>query len=228
MFWFKKEPFFKNLLKLWLIGNRTWCRPIRSVIILVRKQIGLPLRGRPILFITRMSTDRIVLTTINNDVQLEKTRTVHFALTKIVDSFWDDKQTLPWLLVSAIFITCLPPEIPQDMVFIPLISKRLHRWWVSWIHHFHTLRSWRYCVVVVWDLTAEPWEIPPRPYSLFFGTRLRRQNVNLPPTQYRQLRRLPFSLRPLCILFPPPLPAPQNYMNIVSNFSWVLQSSQEK
>ena len=47
------------LLKLWLIGNRTSCRPIRSVIILVIKQIGLPLRGRPILFITRMITDRI-------------------------------------------------------------------------------------------------------------------------------------------------------------------------
>ena len=31
---------------------------------------------------------------------------------------------------------------------------------------------------------------PPRPYSLFFGTRLRRQNGNLAPTQYRKLRRL--------------------------------------
>ena len=42
------------LLKLWLIGNRTSCHPIRSVIILVIKQIGLPLHGRPILLITRM------------------------------------------------------------------------------------------------------------------------------------------------------------------------------
>ena len=49
------------LLKLWLIGNRTSCRPIRFVIILVIKQIGLPLRGRPILLITRMITDRIEL-----------------------------------------------------------------------------------------------------------------------------------------------------------------------
>ena len=49
------------LLKLWLIGNRTSCRPIRSLIILVIKQIGLPLRGRPILLITRMITDRIGL-----------------------------------------------------------------------------------------------------------------------------------------------------------------------
>ena len=34
-----------------VIGNRTLCR---SVIILVIKQLGLLLRGRPILFITRM------------------------------------------------------------------------------------------------------------------------------------------------------------------------------
>ena len=44
-----------------LIGNRTSCRPVRSVIILVIKQIRLSLRGRPILFITRMITDRIGL-----------------------------------------------------------------------------------------------------------------------------------------------------------------------
>ena len=37
-----------NFLCFDLIGNRTLCRPIRSVIILVIKQIGLPLRGRPI------------------------------------------------------------------------------------------------------------------------------------------------------------------------------------
>ena len=35
---------------------------------------------------------------------------------------------------------------------------------------YASLRSWRYCVVVEW-------------------TRLRRQNFNLPPTQYRQQRR---------------------------------------
>ena len=39
----------------------TSCRPIQSVIILVIEQIGLPLRGRPILLITRMITDRIGL-----------------------------------------------------------------------------------------------------------------------------------------------------------------------
>ena len=36
-------------------------RPIWAAIILVIKQIGLPLRGRPILLITRMITDRIGL-----------------------------------------------------------------------------------------------------------------------------------------------------------------------
>ena len=40
----KKEPSISQiLLKVWLIGNRTSCRPIRSVIILVIKLIGLPL-----------------------------------------------------------------------------------------------------------------------------------------------------------------------------------------
>ena len=65
-FWcfdFKKEPYISQiLLKLWLIGNRTSCCPIRSVIIrLVIKQIGLPLRGRLILLTSRMITDRIGL-----------------------------------------------------------------------------------------------------------------------------------------------------------------------
>ena len=62
VFWLKKEPNISQiLLKLWLIGNRTSCRPIQSVIILVIKQIGLPLRGRSILLISRMITDRIGL-----------------------------------------------------------------------------------------------------------------------------------------------------------------------
>ena len=41
---FLKKPYISQiLLKLWLIGNRTSCRPIRSVIMLVIKQIRLPL-----------------------------------------------------------------------------------------------------------------------------------------------------------------------------------------
>ena len=54
------------LLKLWLIGNRTSCRPIRSVIVrLVIKQIGLPLRGRRILFIGSLKV--MLQETIRND-----------------------------------------------------------------------------------------------------------------------------------------------------------------
>ena len=37
---------------VWLIGDRTLCRPIWSVIVLVINRIRLPLRGRPILLIT--------------------------------------------------------------------------------------------------------------------------------------------------------------------------------
>ena len=48
-----------------MVGLHQLCpfvpRPFPSVIILVIKQIGLPLRGRPILLITRMITDRIGL-----------------------------------------------------------------------------------------------------------------------------------------------------------------------
>ena len=43
------------------IGNRTSCCQIRSVIILVIKQIGLPLHSHLIFLITRMITDRIGL-----------------------------------------------------------------------------------------------------------------------------------------------------------------------
>ena len=60
----KKSLFSKILFKLWLIRNKTSCRPIRSVIILVIKQIGLRLRGRPILLITRIITDRIWLDSV--------------------------------------------------------------------------------------------------------------------------------------------------------------------
>ena len=36
------------------IGNRTWCHSIQPIITLVIKQIGLLLRGHPILLITCM------------------------------------------------------------------------------------------------------------------------------------------------------------------------------
>ena len=55
---------------LWLIGNRNEWSPIRSVIILVIKQIGLPLRGRPILLISRMITDQIGLHSVLLPLQI--------------------------------------------------------------------------------------------------------------------------------------------------------------
>ena len=52
MFWFKKRALYiTNFVKLCLIGNRTSCRPIRSVVILVFKT----------LLITRIVRDRIGL-----------------------------------------------------------------------------------------------------------------------------------------------------------------------
>ena len=45
----------------WKKGLRVVQFRVRSVMILVIKQIGLPLCGRPILLITGMSTDRIGL-----------------------------------------------------------------------------------------------------------------------------------------------------------------------
>ena len=48
---FQKEPYISQIFlsMLWLIGNRTLCLPIRSVIRLMIKQIGLLLCGYPIL-----------------------------------------------------------------------------------------------------------------------------------------------------------------------------------
>ena len=61
MFYYCVFLYITIMLRFRLIGNRTSCRPIRSVIILVIKQIGLPLRGRPILLITGMIRDQIGL-----------------------------------------------------------------------------------------------------------------------------------------------------------------------
>ena len=76
MFWFKKEPYISQILELWLTGNRISCRPIRSVIILVIKQIGLPLRRRPILLITRMITDRIGLHSVELPSLIEEMKLI--------------------------------------------------------------------------------------------------------------------------------------------------------
>ena len=68
-----------------LIGSRTSCRPTRSVIILVMKQSGLPLRGRPILFTTRMITDRIGLHSVPLPLLIERSVTSRYHGSKI---FW--------------------------------------------------------------------------------------------------------------------------------------------
>ena len=68
-----------------LIGSRTSCRPIRSVVILVMKQSGLPLRGRPILFTTRMITDRIGLHSVLLPLLIERSVTSRYHGSKI---FW--------------------------------------------------------------------------------------------------------------------------------------------
>ena len=52
-----------------MIGNRTLCHPIRSIIIIGIKHIGLSLRGRLILLITCMITDRIGLHSVLHVLQ---------------------------------------------------------------------------------------------------------------------------------------------------------------
>ena len=46
-------------IKSFKYHDKTSCRSVRSVIILVNKQIELALRGRPIFLITRVITDQI-------------------------------------------------------------------------------------------------------------------------------------------------------------------------
>ena len=61
-----------------------------------------------------------VLTASNNDIKLVETRTVHFARIKLSFCF----EGINKLPVLANFITCLPPEIPRDIAFIPGIIKQ--------------------------------------------------------------------------------------------------------
>ena len=57
-----------------------------------------------------------VLTARNNDMKLVETRTVHFA--RIKSSFSFEGINKLGTRVSN-FVTCLPPEIPRDIAFIP-------------------------------------------------------------------------------------------------------------
>ena len=62
--------------------QQNFVSPIQSVIILVIKQIGLPLRGCPILLITRTITDRIGL----HSVLLPLLIIIIIIIVKITDS----------------------------------------------------------------------------------------------------------------------------------------------
>ena len=82
MFGFKKAQNITNfVIRLLLIGRGTSCCPIRSVIMLVIKQIGLPLRGRPILFITRMIPREAPSREVYNTVAREA-RVYHTSIAK--------------------------------------------------------------------------------------------------------------------------------------------------
>ena len=97
VFWLKKEPNISQiLLKLWLIGNRTSCCTIRSVIILVIKQIRLPLCGRPI------PLSPVTITCCCHDVTSMKVTSMKYEKfnIKFFVSFWN------WLvLLSQMYVT---------------------------------------------------------------------------------------------------------------------------
>ena len=66
----------------------------------------------------------------SNDVNLAKIRYVHFSLLRNCRRK-EEKETRPRLLVLANIITCLPPEMPRDIAFIPSILERVQRWRTS-------------------------------------------------------------------------------------------------
>ena len=82
------------------IGNRTSCHPIRSVIILTIKQIRLPLRGRPILLIMSMITDRIG----RHEVLLLRGRPILLITCMITDRIGLHSVLLPLLIKLVIMI----------------------------------------------------------------------------------------------------------------------------
>ena len=52
-----------------------------------------------------------------------------------------NKQTQPRFLLPAIFFTCLPPEKPLDLAFIPSVLEFVQRWRVSWIRSIVELKK---------------------------------------------------------------------------------------
>ena len=79
-----------------------------------------------ICYVFRSTTDRKCRRESNKDVQLVETRTVHFVPLLNRSRFEINEQTRMLLLVLANFVTCLPPEIPRDIVFVPSFLKGVH------------------------------------------------------------------------------------------------------
>ena len=53
-----------------------------------------------------------------------------------------NKQTRPRFLVLEKLTTCLPPEKPSDIAFIPSVLKRVQRWRASWIRSIAVKPKW--------------------------------------------------------------------------------------
>ena len=71
-----------------------------------------------------------------------ETWTVYFANVKLPYHFEKINKLDTRLLELRHFITCLPPEIPRDISFIPSILEPVQRWWVSLIRSI-TSSYWR-------------------------------------------------------------------------------------
>ena len=79
-----------------------------------------------ICYVFRSTTDRKCRRESNKDVQLVETRTVHFAPLLNRSRFEINEETRMLLLVLVNFVTCLPPEISRDIVFVPSVLKGVH------------------------------------------------------------------------------------------------------
>ena len=112
-----KDLNFCHIYELWLTGNRTLCRPIRSVIILVVKQIRLLLHGCLIL---------LTWSTCLIQTKLDFTQPYHhykynvFVLICVAEvahlamSFPCRQVTQVWLLPTWVFFLCgCTPEAPK-------------------------------------------------------------------------------------------------------------------
>ena len=72
-----------------------------------------------------------VLTASNTEAGLVVTHDYKGSIKCRLDTFKENKETRPRLLALANVITCMLPEIPRDIAFIPSVPKRVQRWRVS-------------------------------------------------------------------------------------------------